>query len=62
MLKQMFIESSDGNLFRGVHRGMPSEIWNVAAKVFEPYKGEVPKPEGWGEEIDEARAKAIMGD
>lgn len=54
----MFIESEDGGLFKGYHRGAPALIWN--GSEFVPYKGSVPKPEGWGEEIDEERAKALM--
>jgi len=55
----MYIESEDGGLFRGFHRGAPAQIWNAERKAFVPYEGGL-KPEGWGAEIEEARAREIM--
>lgn len=57
-----FIESADGGLFRGYHYGAPEQIWDAEAREFVPYKGEVPKPEGWGYFVDEERARELMGD
>lgn len=40
----------------------PQKIWDADEKKFVPYKGEVPKPQGWGEEISEQEAKEYMND
>ena len=55
-----FIEN-EGALFRGASVGFPSEVWNAAKGAFEPYKGTVPKPIEWGNEIDENEANEMMG-
>jgi len=54
----MYIESQQV-LFRGSSVYWPEEIWNVAARSWEPYKGKVPKPEGWGDIISDAEAEAL---
>jgi len=54
----IYIEN-EGALFRGPARAWPKEVWN--GKEFVPYKGSVPKDVDWGDEIDEAAAKALMG-
>jgi hypothetical protein len=38
----------------------PDEIWNPRQKKFVPYECDVPKPQGWGEDIDEAEAQRMM--
>lgn len=38
----------------------PQKIWDAEERKFVPYKGEVPKPQGWGEEISEEEAKEFM--
>lgn len=40
----------------------PQKIWDADEKKFVPYKGQVPKPQGWGDEISEQEAKAYMDD
>ena len=55
----IYIEN-DGALFRGPARAWPKEVWN--GKEFVAYKGTVPKEIEWGNEIDEAEAKRLMGD
>lgn len=40
----------------------PEEVWSVKQKKFLPYKGEVPKPYGWGQEISEQEALEWMQD
>lgn len=40
----------------------PQKIWDAEEKNFVPYKGQVPKPQGWGEEISEQEAKAAYMD
>ena len=54
----IYIEN-EGALFRGVARAWPKEVWN--GQKFVPYKGVVPKGIEWGNEIDEAEAKQLMG-
>jgi hypothetical protein len=54
----IYIEN-DGALFRGPARAWPKEVWN--GSEFVPYKGSVPKDIEWGDEIDEAAAKRLMG-
>lgn len=55
---------NEGALFRvaGPSNAFPDEVWNASQKKFVPYKGEVPKPMEWGQEIDEAQAREIMGE
>lgn len=55
---------NEGALFRimGPSNAFPDEVWNAAQKKFVPYKGDVPKPEGWGEDVSEDEAQAIIGD
>jgi hypothetical protein len=55
----IYIEN-EGALFRGPARAWPKEVY--ANGKFQPYKGEVPKDIDWGNEIDEAEAKRLMGD
>lgn len=54
----MYIESQQA-LFRGPSVYWPEEIWNVVAQTWEPYKGKVPKPEGWGDIISDVEAEAL---
>lgn len=54
----IYIEN-EGALFRGPARAWPKEVWN--GSEFVPYKGAVPKEIEWGDEIDEAAAKKLMG-
>jgi len=59
MGKMVYIESKDGNLFRGYGRGNPVERWDDNGRQFVKYEGG-PKPEGWGDVIDAARALELM--
>lgn len=54
---------NEGALFRivGPSNAFPDEVWNVAEGKFVPYKGDVPKPEGWGSDVSDAEANEIMG-
>lgn len=55
----IYIEN-EGALFRGPARGLPQEVW--AGGQWKPYKDAgKPKDIDWGHEIDEAEAKALMG-
>ena len=54
----IYIEN-DGALFRGPARAWPKEVWLDGA--FKPYSGSVPKDIDWGNIIDEAEAKKMMG-
>lgn len=53
-----FIEN-EGALFRGPARAWPEEVWD--GKAFKKYTGKVPKDIDWGNIIDEAEAKQMMG-
>lgn len=55
----IFIENVEGLLFRGVAPGLPEERWSAKVGKFVPYH-DGPKPEGWGEKIDETRARELM--
>lgn len=56
----MVLIENDGALFRGPARGVPQEVWQGGKWV--PYKDAgKPKDIDWGEVIDEARAKELMG-
>lgn len=55
----IYIEN-DGALFRGPARAWPKEVWN--GKEFVAYKGAVPKDIDWGNQIEEAEAKQLMGE
>ena len=58
----VFIES-DGLLYRGPTVREPVEIWHYPDGEWVPfryYTGQ--EPEGWGKEIDEARAEALKVD
>lgn len=55
----MLIEG-EGLLFRGSNSRHPEEIWHYTQKRWVPYRyysGE--EPEGWGQEVSEARAEAL---
>lgn len=57
--RMMFIER-EGLLFRGSNPRHPEEIWHYTEKRWVPYRyygGE--EPEGWGQEVSEARAEAL---
>jgi len=57
----IFIEN-EGALFRGPARGVPQEVWSAAERKFVPYKlAGQPKAIDWGNVIDEAEAKKLMG-
>lgn len=60
MKKSILIEN-EGALFRGPSVGIPREVWNPGSG-WTPYKGETPKPEGWGSEISETEASALMAE
>lgn len=53
----IYIEN-EGALFRsqGFMTENPDEIFNPRSGNWEPYKGTVPKPQGWGERITEQEA------
>lgn len=56
----VYIEN-EGALFRGPARGLPQEIWD--GKQFVPYKDAgKPKDIDWGNLIDEAEAKQLIGE
>ena len=57
----IYIENYEGTLFRGIAAGLPREIWDDKKRQFRPYDDGGGKPEGWGEKIDEARARELMG-
>ena len=54
---------NEGALFRikGPSNAFPDEVWNPREKKFVPYEGDVPKPPGWGEDVSEEEAAAIIG-
>jgi hypothetical protein len=56
----VYIEN-DGALFRGKARGLPTEVWNSAARAWKPYETQ-PKPIEWGTVISEDEANQIMGE
>lgn len=58
-----YIEN-EGVLFRtrGPMNEIPEDIWDVDQKKFVPYKGEVPKPQGWGQEISEQEVQEYIGE
>ncbi len=58
MSKLIYIEN-EGALFRGVARGLPSEVWSAREKKFVPYESE-PKGIEWGEIINDEAAEAMM--
>lgn len=55
---------NEGALFRimGPSNAFPDEVWSPSKKKFVAYQGDVPKPEGWGDDVSEDEAKAIIGD
>lgn len=57
----IYIEN-EGALFRsqGFMTENPDEIFNPRSGQWEPYKGKVPKPQGWGERITEQEANEWM--
>jgi hypothetical protein len=55
-----FIEN-EGALFRGYSRGHPTEVWRRRERRWVPYAGSVPQPIEWGNIIDEAEAREMMG-
>ena len=57
----IYIEN-EGALFRGPARGLPEEVWSPSRGEFVPYTGDKNKPIGWGYEISEEEARALMGD
>jgi hypothetical protein len=56
----IYIEN-EGALFRsiGLMTEAPDEVYSPG-EGWEPYKGETPKPQGWGERISEQEAKEMM--
>ncbi|ARU03913.1 hypothetical protein CCO03_03760 [Comamonas serinivorans] len=54
---------NEGALFRvaGPSNAFPDEVWSVSQKKFVPYKGDVPKPQGWGQEISEQEFQEWIG-
>lgn len=50
---------NEGALFRGIDRAWPKDVWTNDG--WKPYKGKVPKDIEWGDYIDEAEAKRLMG-
>ena len=61
-MSQMLYIENEGALFRGPARGVPLEVWNASEGKFVPYKlAGQPKPIDWGNVIDEAEAKELMG-
>ena len=54
----IYIEN-EGAIFRGPARAWPREVWN--GSEFVPYRGAVPKDIDWGNVIDDADARRLMG-
>lgn len=54
---------NEGALFRivGPSNAFPDEVWSPCERKFVPYNGDVPKPVGWGSDINEEEAQEIMG-
>lgn len=53
---------NEGALFRGYFISHPLEVYVPRTRSWEPYKGEVPKPFGWGDEITKAEVDAWIAD
>jgi hypothetical protein len=53
---------NEGVLFvcEGPSNAFPVRVWSRQAGKFVAYEGDVPKPNGWGEEISEEEAKKMM--
>lgn len=56
----MLIES-DGAVFKADAYFWPKQVWSIRKQKWVPYKGEVPKPEGWGDIVTDEQAKEFMG-
>jgi hypothetical protein len=54
---------NEGALFRiiGPSNAFPDEVWDVKQGKFVPYKGDVPKPQDWGQDVSEQEAAEFMG-
>lgn len=52
---------NEGAVFRikGPTNAFPDEVWHAGEKKFVPYKGDVPKPEGWGSDLSEDQAREL---
>lgn len=60
----MRIVENEGAIFRiyGPGNALPNEVWIRKEKVFKPYKGEVPKPVGWGTDLSDEEIKEFFGE
>ncbi len=58
-MPKRYIEN-EGALFRGATLAFPEEVYSFKDKAWFPYKGAVPKPQGWGEYITEAEFDALV--
>lgn len=58
-MKMIYIEN-EGALFKGQSIPWPEQVWSARQGKFIPYQGDVPKRQGWGEEISEAEARSMM--
>lgn len=47
----IYIEN-EGALFKGRKVNIPNEVYSFKDGVWKTYKGEVPKPFDWGQEVD----------
>lgn len=53
---------NEGALFRitGPSNAFPDDVWSPAEGKFIPYRGDVPKPVGWGQDLKEDEALAFI--
>jgi len=47
---------SEGQIYKADTYYFPKERWSAIDQEWLPYKGEVPKPEAWGDIVTEAEA------